>query len=268
VGDRARENPMFDTLHSATFSLMAMLLLGSAGCRDQRMINDQAERELTRERLAQSLGDGVIDDEVVVEFGRLTDDDLAILADHPRIKRVEIRSNPVGFGDPALKHLAKLPNLEWINLPASQVTDDGISQLSKLEKLRILNLHQTKITDNGLKEIASLPNLELLRFGSPHVSDAGIDQIANVKSLRFLHLIDVPITDAGLKSIESMPNLESFYLDGGRTTDEGLSALIKARPQLHFHQDQQHLADDPRRDDHSHGHDHSHAEGHGHSHDE
>jgi hypothetical protein len=235
-----------------------------SGCRPTNEPKPVEIPLVTREALAAIIA-GDLGEELIVRNAQLTDDDLALLVEAPQLKRVQIHGpeftfgNPrLAFGDVAIGHLAKLPNLEWINIPGGEVTDDGLSEVGALKNLRILNLHQTQITDSGLQTLAPLQHLELLRFGSPHVTDAGIEHIAAINSLRFLHLIDVPITDAALKSIAAMPQLESFYLDGGNATDEGLSALVKARSDLHFHQDQRHLDDDPRRDDHSHGHEHSH----------
>jgi hypothetical protein len=235
------------------------------GCHSESPPLAEPDRPVTREMLAKML-EGGLGDELVIADAQLVDEDLALLIESPQLVRVEIRRNESPFGDAALAYLAHLPNLDWINIPGGNVTDAGLAEVAALPKLRILNLHATQITDAGLASLKSLEKLELLRFGSPHVTDAGIEHIAALKSLRFLHLIDVPITDEALPRIAEMPQLESFYLDGGNATDAGLSALVRARPDLHFHQDQQHLADDPRAGDHSHGHDH--GDGHGHSHDE
>lgn len=238
----------------AEFMVAAALLLATAGCRQQCIELPPPEeplltRTLLKERTAAGLGDVLI-----VERAALNDADFELLASSPQLIRVEIRNNHREFGDAALIHLAQLPHLEWINLPCGEVTDAGLAEVAKLPKLRILNLRRCKITDVGLASLATCERLDLLRFGSPHVTDAGIEHIANIKSLRFLHLIDVPITDAGLEPLKSMTQLESLYIDGGNATVEGLSALITARPHLHFHQDQQHLDSDPRRSDHRHDH--------------
>lgn len=138
-----------------------------------------------------------------------------------------------------------------VRLLRTPVTDKQLADLAGLEELRRINLPSSQITDEGLAKIVEVaPQLELLRLGSPHITDAGIAHIGRMETLRFLHLIDVPLTDAGLVHLEKMTHLESFYLDGGKATDEGLSALITALPKLHFHRDQQHLPGDPKRDGH------------------
>lgn len=140
---------------------------------------------------------------------------------------------------------------EEIRLYKNPVSDAQLEELAGLEKLKRINLADSAITDEGLALIAKhAPQLELLRLGSPNITDAGMSHVAEMKKLRFLHLINVPITDAGLKPLATMSWLESFYLDGGKATDEGLSELILAVPKLHFHRDQQHLPNDPRKDKH------------------
>jgi hypothetical protein len=237
--------------------LCGMILLATAlpmatACRPQtRDKTTPDEPLLTRVSLEKRIAAG-LGDVLIVDRAELADDDFELLASSPQLIRVEIRNNERPFGDAALVHLAKLPQLEWINLPCGEVTDAGLAAVAKLPKLRILNLRRCQITDAGLASLAPCERLDLLRFGSPHVTDQGIDEIGKIKSLRFLHLIDVPISDAGLEPIKSMTQLESLYIDGGNATDEGLSSLIKVRPDLHFHQDQQHIDSDPRRDDHRH----------------
>lgn len=233
-----------------------IVLAGCLGCNTAPPSSNPPPR-VDRAQLTEMLAAG--EAELIVEHGELRDDDFALLKNSPQLTRVEIRENATPLGDAALAHLESLPHLEWINLPGENVTDAGLASAAKHPKLRILNLHATKVTDRGLASLVPLANLELLRLGSPHVTDGGIEQIAAIKSLRFLHLIDVPITDAGLRPIASLPQLESFYLDGGQATDEGLSALLKARPNLHFHYNEEHLPGDPRRASHSHGHDHGHS---------
>lgn len=145
--------------------------------------------------------------------------------------------------------IGDLVELQKLRLGAP-VDDAALAHLARAQRLTSLNLPRARFTDAGLAQISLLPRLQLLRFHSPHVTDAGLQSIAGMKSLRFLHLIDAPITDAGLEHLHGMTWLESFYLDGGNCTEDGLYALLEALPGLHFHKDQLHLPDDPRRHPH------------------
>lgn len=132
----------------------------------------------------------------------------------------------------------------------TEIGDAEIAALAQLRELEVLDLPlATGVTDAGLKALEGHPTLKLVRLRAAQVTDAGLASFTQMPALRWLHLIEVPVTDAGLEAFRSMPKLESLYLDGDRATDDGLSALVLARPDLHFHRDQVHLSTDPRRND-------------------
>ena len=132
----------------------------------------------------------------------------------------------------------------------TKVGDKHLAALAQLRELEVLDLPlATGVTDAGLKALEGHPQLRLVRLRAPRVTDAGLASWPRLPELRWLHLMEVPLTDAGLETFRSMPKLESLYLDGDGATDDGLSALIIARPDLHFHRDQVHLPTDPRQQD-------------------
>jgi hypothetical protein len=143
-----------------------------------------------------------------------------------------------------------------IRLDHSVVTDHDLRQLKGLEdKVLRINLSRTEITDQGLAEISRLARLEQLRLASGRIDDAGLECLAKLEHLRFLHLIDMPITDAGLDHLHALKSLESLYLDGTKATDEGLGRLLAALPGVHLHVDDHHHRLDSHKADHTHPHD-------------
>src|SRR6185436_534077 len=55
-----------------------------------------------------------------------------------------------------------LPNLTYLNLYGTKVTDSGLDQLKNMKFLRSLYVWQTKVTDAGVKKLkAALPNVEI-----------------------------------------------------------------------------------------------------------
>jgi hypothetical protein len=129
------------------------------------------------------------------------------------------------------------------------LTDEGAAAIGMHPKIVELLVSSDVLTDEGVKSLCRLP-LEQLWLQGPKVSDEGIKELGKLKSLRFLHLLDVPATDAVLPAVAEIRSLESLYLDRAKCTDEGLSTLLQERPDIHFHRDQTHLKDDPRRDGH------------------
>lgn len=145
--------------------------------------------------------------------------------------------------------LRSLPRLERLKL-TGPVEDSLLRAIATVPSLKILNLPGGQFGDDAFASLAEHPQLELLRFHSSQVTDAGLSSVTMIPKLRFLHLIDVPVTDVGLRHLHGLTQLESFYLDGGHCTEEGLSELIRQLPKLHFHWNDLHLPDDPRKHPH------------------
>lgn len=170
--------------------------------------------------------------------------DLATVAD----KITELNLSGYHVGE-QIEWIAACSHLRILHL-RTEIGDAEIEALAQLRELEVLDLPLAKgVTDVGLRSLEGHPTLKLVRLRSPRVTDAGLASFAQMPALRWLHLMEVPLTDAGLAVFRSMPKLESLYLDGDRATDDGLSALVLARPDLHFHRDQVHLSTDPRRQD-------------------
>ena len=63
-----------------------------------------------------------------------------------------------------MKHLKSLPNLTYLNLYGTKVTDAGLEHLKALPKLQRLYVWQTEVTDEGAANLAkALPQLEISR---------------------------------------------------------------------------------------------------------
>ena len=170
--------------------------------------------------------------------------DLATVAD----KITELNLSGYHVGE-QIEWIAACSHLRILHL-RTEVGDAEIAALAQLRELEVLDLPLgTGVTDAGLKALEGHPKLKLVRLRAAQVTDAGLASLAQMPALRWLHLMEVPVTDAGLEAFRSMPKLESLYLDGDRATDDGLSALVLARPDLHFHRDQVHLSTDPRVND-------------------
>jgi hypothetical protein len=143
--------------------------------------------------------------------------------------------------------LAELPKLSHLRIRGSGIDDDAVAGIAQLKSLKILNLPRGEFTARGLEELTALPDLEMFRFSSPHISDADIPLLGKFPSLLRLHLIDVPITDAGLAELAKIERLQSLYIDGGNISDAAWEDLLRRRPRLHVHINQQHHDRDPKK---------------------
>ena len=55
-----------------------------------------------------------------------------------------------------MSFVARTPNLVYLNLRNTKITDRGIQAISKLEHLEYLNIVGTEITDKSIKTIMML----------------------------------------------------------------------------------------------------------------
>ena len=126
-------------------------------------------------------------------------------ADESKEVSFYLSSKPIG--DNQIANLNSIPNIIWLNLAGTEVTDAGLKQLAGLP-LKKLHLERTKIGDEGLK----------------HLKGA--------TKLTYLNLYGTQVTDAGLEHIKSLPKLEKLFVWKSKVTEAGVAALQKDRTDL------------------------------------
>jgi hypothetical protein len=131
-----------------------------------------------------------------------------------------------------LAPLAKLPEIEWIGLHASDITEADLEHLKGLTKLRRLGLTDTRLSDESLKRLAGMTQLEILYLQENPITDAGLDHLQRMTKLKELGLGLTKITDAGLKRLKPFRELQVLDLHRLNITSDGLKHL-KALPRLH-----------------------------------
>jgi uncharacterized membrane protein/YHS domain-containing protein len=105
------------------------------------------------------------------------------------------------FGDPDLSRLAPLaPNLRWLDLGGTRVTDAGLAALTTMRNLKRLHLERTAITDAGLKPLAELPELQYLNLYGTAVTDAGLEQLQTAPKLKQIYLWQTQVTTTGAQA--------------------------------------------------------------------
>ena len=132
-----------------------------------------------------------------------------------------------------LDQLAKLPQIQRLELGGAAVTDSILDQLNELSRLDRLGLENTSVTDNGMKKLAGLTQLKwLILNGNTGITDDGLKRIAGLRQLEYLDLSLSNVTDAGLKHLRLMTHLQELRLGNTRITGAGLRELVEL-PQLH-----------------------------------
>ncbi len=129
--------------------------------------------------------------------------------------------------------LCEAPNLDWLILTSSLISDDSLRDLSHCPHLRALNLTYTQITDDGLKHLAELKNLEALTVEGTEFTDDGLRNLAEQRNLKALRLYNTAITDGGLEHLCRLDQLRSLYLGKNkRVTREGSERLAHTLPHV------------------------------------
>jgi Leucine-rich repeat (LRR) protein len=124
-----------------------------------------------------------------------------------------------------LAPLAKLPEIEWIGLHLSDITEADLDHLKGLTKLKRLGLADLKFGDDALKRIENFTTLEKLGLSENPITDAGLDHLQKLTKLTQLNLSQTKVTDAGLAKLKVFKELQDLGLAQLKLTDAGLEHL-------------------------------------------
>lgn len=124
----------------------------------------------------------------------------------------------------AFRYLAKLPNLRFLTLAGSAVSDECLRHLGKSKSLTKINLTGTAVSDAGVAWLTKLP-LTALDLDGTKVTNQAMVSVAKMKSLKRLVVSHVKKFDNdGLKLISSLP-LTLLYLEYTNVSDDGMKDL-------------------------------------------
>jgi hypothetical protein len=113
---------------------------------------------------------------------------------------------PNQFDDEDMRHIADLPNLRYLDVASTEVTDAGLCHLSELHHLRRLCLADNNITDDGLTHLKKMTSLEDLSLASTQITDVGLGHLQGLTNLRYLGLQATSVTYEGVNELqEALP---------------------------------------------------------------
>ena len=167
----------------------------------------------------------------MLQLGMAYDDDLPHIENLPNLEYLYLRCSQIT--DAGLEHLQNAVELQVLDLDSTAVTGEGLVYLKNLTKLRQLDLSGTKVTDATLTNLKVLPQLEILSLDGTKIGDAAMDHIAALTQLRELKLNRTRITDAGLVRLKTLKQLKRLEISSTDITDAGLSHL-KALTELRW----------------------------------
>ena len=118
--------------------------------------------------------------------------------------------------------------------------DDGMARrvVPLAPNLSWLDLSNTGITDAFFKPFDALPRLTRLDLAQTEIGDATIARLREAPELRTLNLLGTDVTDQGLESVATgYPRLESLFLRDTKVSAAGVARLRERRPALRvFHE--------------------------------
>uniref|UniRef100_A0A665VA87 Uncharacterized LOC115060683 n=1 Tax=Echeneis naucrates TaxID=173247 RepID=A0A665VA87_ECHNA len=151
----------------------------------------------------------------------VTEMSLKYLATLPALSSLSLAGIPVADGNDALQIISGL-KLTHITLPGRHsVKDSGLSHLSGLSLLSELDLTDyTQVTDQGVKQLSNLTRLKKLSLSNTQVTDAGLPSLCGLKELQELCLDRTAVTSRGVAElIISLPHLQVLGLASTQVGD-------------------------------------------------
>uniref|UniRef100_A0A1A7YYE5 Uncharacterized protein n=1 Tax=Iconisemion striatum TaxID=60296 RepID=A0A1A7YYE5_9TELE len=129
--------------------------------------------------------------------------------------------------DQGVHQLSTMTRLKKLSLSNTQVTDAGLSSLRGLQELQELCLDRTAVTSRGVAElITCLPHLQVLGLASTQVGDTVVRRgLIRCHQLVKINLSRTRITDHGLKHLKGM-RLSQVNLDGTGVSLMGIAGLL------------------------------------------
>ncbi len=119
----------------------------------------------------------------------LTDESVKYVSGLEKLKKLDLSEcTSPGITDACGEYLAKMSNLQSLNLWTTAFSDEGLRCLSGLKNLTILNLDNTKITDDGVAMLAELPQLTWLHLGKTKITDREVKVLLGLGNLKYLNI--------------------------------------------------------------------------------
>jgi Leucine-rich repeat (LRR) protein len=141
-----------------------------------------------------------------------------------RIIAVNLRGS--WLSDVDMMELARLPDLERLDLSHTRISDEGMLNLKPAPKIKDLKLFYSEwITDQGMTAIKEWKHLKRLDVRGTRISDGTLEIISKLTGLEALDIAHTEVTDLGLENLITLVNLKELALGRGRLSNSGLVAL-------------------------------------------
>lgn len=196
---------------------VSLLVPLAGGCGKSQSLSELAN--------LQKEGDEVVG--IVLRYKELEQDSLEGISKYQDVRQVSILECK-GVSDDMMKEIAKLKNLEELELLGVSVSDKGLAHLADHPKLKTVMLSNTKVDGSGLAHLNSVVNLELRGAAVTVAGAQTIVKLANLETLS-IHCSKIKMTDfADLKGMTGLRELDCERTPSGK----GVGAVVATIPNL------------------------------------
>ena len=121
----------------------------------------------------------------------------------PMLSVSQIRFDYSRFADDAMPYLERFPNLGFLSLLGTKVTDKGLSHLKSFSRLQTLELSENpQLTDSWTKDLSQLSRLLVLVLNETNITDEALKNLATCQSLRELKVRKTKVTAEGIRQFK------------------------------------------------------------------
>jgi hypothetical protein len=108
--------------------------------------------------------------------------------------------------------LAKLKDLEWLQIYPHKFSDLGIGYLRNLTEMERLGIGGPDFTDEGLVYLARMQKLDHLTINDGQITDAGLANLEGLKAIGYLNISSRQrFSPAALQRLrQQLPNLTTL----------------------------------------------------------
>lgn len=203
--------------HAILLALTASALLHAADSVDWvTRLGGTAQRDAAGDIVALNFRGTWIDDVELVDVARL-----------PELERLDLSHTRIS--DEGMLHLKSATGIRELNLYyAEQITDQGMTAIKNWKMLKRLNLRGTRIANGTLEIVSHMTQLEALDVANTQITDNGMDLLINLTHLKELALGRSRVGEADLGFLRMLPSLTFLDLSGARPVPPDMGGKRRA----------------------------------------
>lgn len=162
---------------------------------------------------------------VRINNANVADDVIESILSFPEVEELQLSGCILPDGASRVLTLSRMRQLD---LTESNIHDEFFNDISNPD-LEFLAVRGTSVSDVGLEHISSLSKLKVLCIDGTRISASGIGVLGKCRSLEVLDVSDTGMTDDSMKVFAELPKLTSIFLSGTKITDTGLRTVVMSR---------------------------------------